>query len=59
MNRHRLVNASLHVEGKHIAKCPKPGSGQRVVSNDMQGIQKDFGAQITLKKSHFCPVLHA
>ena len=59
MNRHSLVDARLHIERKHIAKCPKPSSCQRVVPNDMQGIQKNFGPQITREKPRFGAVLHA
>ena len=38
MNRHRLIDARLHIERKNIAKCPKSGSREWVISNDMQRI---------------------
>ena len=50
MNRHRLVDAGLHIEGKYIAESSQTGSREWVVTNDVQRIEKNFRPQITLKK---------
>ena len=58
MNRHRLVDACLHVERKNIPECPEPRPSDRVVPDDMQGIEKNFGPQIAREELGLGRLLH-
>ena len=59
MNRHRLVDACLHVKRKNIPECPESRPGERVVPDDMQGIEKNFGPQVAREELWLRRLLHA